>query len=178
MLFILIFILILSISLGYNNILRKTTKISSSIVLKDANKEYQKEQQYRLQQEMLARRKDKKKMEEYFESVDSNRKQVDLKVKETIYSKIDNNVDPLSKWKENKKDGKVKNLGYEDAPKAKFFTFEFPSNPIGMENMDNGERFDLRLPYSERGYEDPDADLGNMMKKFVNNFFGKKEEKK
>jgi hypothetical protein len=53
-----------------------------------------------------------------------------------------------------------------------------PQNPIGLENMDNGERFDLRLPYSERGYEDPDADLGNMIGKFMNNLFGKKNDEK
>ena len=69
-------------------------------------------------------------------------------------------------------------MGYEDVPQSKFFTFQLPQNPIGMENMDNGERFDLRLPYSERGYEDPDADLGNMIGKFMNNLFGKKNDEK
>ena len=72
-------------------------------------------------------------------------------------------------------------MGYEDVPQSKLFTFQFPQNPIGMENMDNGERFDLRLPYSERGYEDESADLGNMIGNFMKNVFGgnkKNEEKK
>jgi len=161
--------------LGYNN---KISIRRISLSLRDANKEYQKEQQFRLQQEMLARRKDKKKMDAYFENVEKKREQVSSKVKETIYTKINDKVDPLIKWKENKKEGKVKPLGYEDIPKSKFFTFQLPQNPIGLENMDNGERFDLRLPYSERGYEDPDADLGNMIGKFMNNLFGKKNDEK
>jgi hypothetical protein len=176
MIFIICLVLLLSIVLGYNNrLINSKPKISSSI-LNDANKEYQKEQQFRLQQEMLARRKDKKKMEKYFEDVETNRKTVDKKVRETIYTKINDNVDPLEKWKQNKAEGKVKKLGYEDVPKSKFFTLQFPQNPIGMENMDNGERFDLRLPYSERGYEDPDADLGNMIGKFMKNVFGGKKK--
>ena len=32
---------------------------------------------------------------------------------------------------------------------------------------DNGERFDLRLPYVDQGYEDPDADV---MGKFMDLF--------
>jgi len=39
--------------------------------------------------------------------------------------------------------------------------------------MDGGERFDLRLPYVDQGYEDPDADV---MGKFMNLFKGKKKE--
>ena len=32
---------------------------------------------------------------------------------------------------------------------------------------DNGERFDLRLPYVDQGYEDPDADvMGKLMDLF------------
>ena len=32
---------------------------------------------------------------------------------------------------------------------------------------DNGERFDLRLPYVDQGYEDPDADvMGKLMDMF------------
>ena len=40
--------------------------------------------------------------------------------------------------------------------------------------FDNGGRFDLRLPYANQGYEDPDADV--MAK--IGNFFGggKKKE--
>ena len=37
-----------------------------------------------------------------------------------------------------------------------------------MVSTQNGERFDLRLPYVDQGYEDPDADvMGKLM-----SFFG------
>jgi hypothetical protein len=34
-----------------------------------------------------------------------------------------------------------------------------PASPIDIPKYDEGQRFDLRLPYAERGYEDPDSDL-------------------
>ena len=37
---------------------------------------------------MIKRRKNKKEMDKYFESVEKKRKEVDVKVKETIYTKI------------------------------------------------------------------------------------------
>jgi hypothetical protein len=41
---------------------------------------------------------------------------------------------------------------------------------------DEGLRFDLRLPYAERGYEDPDSDvMGNFSKGLSNLFGGKKK---
>lgn len=39
---------------------------------------------------------------------------------------------------------------------------------------DNGERFDLRLPYVDQGYEDPDADF---MGKLMGMFGGGKKKK-
>mmetsp|Transcript_22728 Transcript_22728/g.70613 ORF Transcript_22728/g.70613 Transcript_22728/m.70613 type:complete len:182 (+) Transcript_22728:611-1156(+) len=48
-----------------------------------------------------------------------------------------------------------------------------PIAPFGLPEMDGGERFDLRLPYVDQGYEDPDADV---MGKFMNLFKGKKKE--
>jgi hypothetical protein len=54
-------------------------------------------------------------------------------------------------------------LGYESEPPKSSsklgLNIVIPLNPIGMPKYDNGERFDLRLPYAERGYEDPDADV-------------------
>ncbi len=40
-----------------------------------------------------------------------------------------------------------------------------PTQVVG--EYDNGERFDLRLPYVDQGYEDPDADvMGKLMDMF------------
>lgn len=35
---------------------------------------------------------------------------------------------------------------------------------FGIPKYDNGERFDLRLPYVDAGYEDPDADIMGRIK--------------
>ena len=64
--------------------------------------------------------------------------------------------------------GKIKPLGYEAEPKKEDsklgLNVVIPLNPIGIPKYDNGERFDLRLPYAERGYEDPEADvIGNKL---------------
>ena len=53
-----------------------------------------------------------------------------------------------------------------------------PSFGLGGEagvggEYDNGERFDLRLPYVDQGYEDPDADV---MGKFMDLFKKKPRE--
>lgn len=91
-LFILISIILISCEsykLNSNSFFKKSLLLEKTLVkLNDANKDFQKEQQFRLQQEMLARRKNKKEMDKYFESVEKKRKEVDVKVKETIYTKI------------------------------------------------------------------------------------------
>ena len=65
----------------------------------------------------------------------------------------------MAKFKENQAAGKVAPLGYEAPPPTRKggFSIPLPANPIGIEKYDEGLRFDLRLPYAERGYEDPDA---------------------
>jgi hypothetical protein len=58
----------------------------------------------------------------------------------------------------------VKDLGYEEVTpdmKKSVLGFSLPivQSPIDLPGYDNGQRFDLRLPYAERGYEDPDTDV-------------------
>ena len=58
----------------------------------------------------------------------------------------------------------MKDLGYEEITpekKASVFGFSIPlvQSPIDLPGYDNGQRFDLRLPYAERGYEDEDSDF-------------------
>ena len=119
--------------------------------LNDARKEAEKAEQYRIQQDILSRRRNKNSMEKYMNTVDTRRQEVSKKAKVTNYAKdTANNIDPLQKFKENKANGKVAPLGYEDAPPAKFFSIPLPGNPIGIEKYDEGLRFDLRLPYAER----------------------------
>jgi hypothetical protein len=40
-----------------------------------------------------------------------------------------------------------------------------PQVPFGNAKFDNGERFDLRLPYVDEGYVDPDASFGATLKR-------------
>lgn len=72
-----------------------------------SKKDADKEEQWRIQQDMLARRKDKTKMKKYFEGVEETRKSVADKYKETIWTKGNNDKDPLEQWKAAKDAGKL-----------------------------------------------------------------------
>lgn len=127
--------------------------------LYDARKDAMKDEQWKIQQEMLARRKNKPEMKEYFEKVESNRLNLSNKAKETIWAQSKDQVDPLLQWKQAKENGDIKSIGYEPEPVKSDsilgFNVIIPMNPMGIPKYDNGERFDLRLPYAERGYEVP-----------------------
>eukprot|EP01031_Cornospumella_fuschlensis_P033064 gene33064-39996_t len=107
-------------------------------------------------------------MKQYFEEVEEKRKIASKESKEKIWATaVGDKEDPLNKWKEAKVNGKINPLGYEPEPSKSDsklgVNIVIPVNPIGMPRYDNGERFDLRLPYAERGYEDPSADvIGNL----------------
>eukprot|EP01038_Epipyxis_sp_PR26KG_P007553 gene7553-10292_t len=153
-------------------------------VLKNSNnnKEQQREEQYRIQQEILARRKSKSKMQEYFNKVDEKRMQATKDATKNLWARSDDKDDPLSKWKNEKSKGNIKPLGYESEPDRKDsklgLNIVIPINPIGIPKYDNGERFDLRLPYAERGYEDPEADvIGNFFKSVSGLFKSSKNDK-
>ena len=111
---------------------------------------------------MLKRRKNKDQMKNYFENVEEGRKKISVEAAKTTVWQKSKETDVLEDWKKAKAKGEIKPLGYEAEPDRKsslFGNILLPGNPIGMPRMDNGERFDLRLPYAERGYEDPDADV-------------------
>lgn len=152
-------------------------------VLASSSKDSFREEQLRIQQDILQRRKDKNQMDRYFKSVEERRKGVSKAAAETKWRDEKGFTDPLNRWLEAKKNGKVNPLGYEPVPdktKSKLgLTFVVPLNPIGMPRYDNGERFDLRLPYAETGYEDPEADfMGKIAKKFQNAFRGSEKDTK
>ena len=79
-------------------------------------------------------------------------------------------------WKEARDRGEVKDLGYKDEPpkESSLFGILF-LHPIDIPKYDNGERFDLRLPYAERGYESEDADVMGKMSRALENLFGGKK---
>ena len=114
-------------------------------------------------------------MDDHFNKIKSNRVKVSKTSSRSQWSKLSDNTDPIEKWKIARDRGDVKPLGYEAEPSKSDSKFGFnviiPLNPMGIPKYDNGERFDLRLPYAERGYEDPSADvMGNMWRGIKNMF--------
>ena len=145
--------------------------------------EQEREEQFRLQQEMLARRKDPKAKAKAQAELDARRIEVTKQATSSMWAmKVKNDKeDPLELWQKNNAEGKLKDLGYEETAKNRDLRFSIPliASPIDQPAYDNGLRFDLRLPYAERGYEDESADvMGNMGKAFKSLFGGKKSADK
>lgn len=116
-------------------------------------------------------------MEKYIKNVEDRRQATAATAMETNYARdTKNSEDPLAKFKANKANGKVAPIGYEAPPPSKSgFSLPLPVNPIGIAKYDEGLRFDLRLPYAERGYEDPDADVMAKAGSFFSGMFGGKK---
>ena len=141
--------------------------------------EAEREEQFRLQQEMLARRKDPKAKAAAEAKIDERRIAVTKQVRSTMWAlNAKPDEDPLEAWQKNKKEGKLRDLGYEETTKNRDLRFSIPliASPIDQPAYDNGLRFDLRLPYAERGYEDADSDVMGKAGKMVSGLFGKKKE--
>jgi len=159
-----------NIALGFMKVARRNrNKLPKPLYLfgfggrPDPQKEAEKQAQLKIQQEILARRKNPKSKDELVKKVDSRREEVAAKVKKTVYSNLKDEEDPLEVWRNAKERGYVKSLGYEAQPQeirgqTSIFglNIPIPLSPIDRPEMDNGERFDLRLPYAERGYVDTD----------------------
>ena len=113
--------------------------------------------QLRIQREILARRKNPKAKAEQQEKIEKRRRVAAETMKETMWAQNTKaDVDPLQAWKKAKSSGKVKDLGYEEVTpemKKSVLGFSLPmvQSPIDLPGYDNGQRFDLRLPYAERG---------------------------
>ena len=137
--------------------------------------EAEREEQFRLQQEMLARRKDPKAKAAAEAKIDERRIAVTKQVRSTIWAlNVKPDEDPLEAWQKNKKEGKLRDLGYEETTKNRDLRFSIPliASPIDQPAYDNGLRFDLRLPYAERGYEDADSDVMGKAAKMFSGLFG------
>ena len=116
------------------------------------------EEQMRIQREILARRKDPLAKAAQQAKIEKRRQVAADKLKETLWAQnTEAGVDPLQAWKNAKSSGKVKDLGYEEVTpemKRSILGFSLPivQSPIDLPGYDNGQRFDLRLPYAERGF--------------------------
>ena len=184
MFIVVIIILLISVAvLGFQ--FRANTKLSryGMSIYGGTSKKSDLDEQFRIQQEMLARRKNPKAKEANFKKVEERREAVAKTAGKTLWSKkTKDGIDPLNAWKAAKDRGDVKDLGYTPEPPKDSSLFginiPIPMSPIDVPQYDNGQRFDLRLPYAERGYEDEDADVMGKMAKAFGGFFGKGDKDK
>lgn len=126
-------------------------------------KELEREEEYRRQQEVLARRKNNSWQKE----VKDRRARVTRYMKDPEFKKV---ID-----EENRKKFLEKKAA--EAPEPKFGII-IPLIPIGMPEYDGGERFDLRLPYVDNGWVDDEADFGKQVGRFFGNLGKKKSSSK
>lgn len=141
---------------------------------KDADKEAIKDEQYRMQQELLAKRK----TGEYIAEAGQRRSKVraDVAAKKAARQNERDELaegrmpDSLKNWKNYK--------NKEDETAGATGRIVVPLLPFGINSFDEGERFDLRSPYADDGWVDPDevdmwAGFKALNKKVFS--FGKKE---
>ena len=124
----------------------------------DDAKEAARDQAWREQQEILARRRNPEKSAEHLRSIELRREESAKSFREKFAWQKDTQKDPLIEFKRRQKEGKLNPLGYEDEPKGGI-PMPMASFGVGGEfgqggKYDNGERFDLRLPYAEQGWVD------------------------
>eukprot|EP00798_Chlamydomonas_sp_ICE-L_P027429 gene27429-4729_t len=139
---------------------------------KDEGVEWDKEEQWRIQKEL----KEKRKTGELIQTAKDRR----LKVKETVAEKkavrqnerdqlaVGIMPETLKNWKNYKK--KIDEEGTQG--------LIIPVLPFGLKEFDEGERFDLRSPYSDDGWiEEDELDMWQGFKKFKLKFlnFGGRE---
>lgn len=166
------------------SVVRKPTQLSGWFDKKSdaenaserAAKEDSKDAAFRDQQEILARRRNKGKMEEYNKRVEEGRRKANEKVDMWRWQRRNDGVDPLVDWKKMKAAGKLPELYEEGENEQGGIPIPSASFGVGGEfgvggKWDEGGRFDLRLPYVDQGYVDEDSD-------FMGKLFGGKKTKK
>lgn len=137
-------------------------------------KEGEKDEAFRQQQEILARRRDKKQNKEYFNNVLKRRDEVE-EYFDNRTLKVEHGTDPLIAWQKMKDAGYIDEAGYTEEEES---GIPIPMASFGIPKYDRGGRFDLKLPHVEIGYSDPDADvMAKAGRAFKNMFgFGKKDQ--
>lgn len=110
-------------------------------------REIEREEQIKVQQEVLARRKSGAWQQE----VRERRAKASRYLNDPEYKKKCD-ADNRAKFKAQREQEKL------DNPEPKFGII-IPLAPFGMPEYDGGERFDLRLPYVDNGWVDEDADF-------------------
>ena len=129
----------------------------------------------REQEAILARRASKEATRDYFNRVDANRQTAQREQVERWSFQRDETADPLIAWKKMRAEGKIGDLktglGVDGVKREGGLPIPLPSFGVGGDagvggQYDNGERFDLRLPYADQGYVDDDADVMGKIARF------------
>lgn len=134
----------------------------------------EKDEAYRQQQEILARRRNKGANREYFQQVNRRREEREDKLMERRLV-VRNGEDPLIPWKRLKEKGFIDEAGYGEEDEG---GIPIPMASFGIPKYDNGGRFDLKLPHVEIGYTDEDADVMKKAGNAIKNLFGGIADKK
>lgn len=108
----------------------------------------EKDEAYRLQQEILARRRDQKKNKEYFEQVEKRRAELEEYRKERQLE-VPEGEDPIIAWRKLKEKGLIPPAGYPDEEPGGTAEggIPLPMASFGIPKYDQGGRFDMRLPH-------------------------------
>ena len=124
-----------------------------------AAKERRKREQEEAQREILERRRNPQKMQEYDQRQLQKRKE--LAEEKSVYdfqNKVEDGYDPLNEWKRLRSEGKVKVGSDLDRDEG--------SRRLGSEGLID-VRVDERMPYIDQGYVDEDSDvIGNVSLSF------------
>lgn len=131
-------------------------------------KEGEKDDAFRRQQEILARRRDARKNKDYFNNVNKRRDDVE-EYFDNRRLKVNIGEDPIVAWKKMKEDGFIDEAGYTEEDEG---GIPIPMASFGIPKYDRGGRFDLKLPHVEIGYTDPDADIMAKAGNALKNLFG------
>eukprot|EP00624_Nannochloropsis_granulata_P003426 evm.model.NODE_27316_length_40306_cov_21.155485.2 len=134
----------------------------------------EKEDAYQKQQEILRARQNPEKQKAYFQEVNKRRATASQNFKEKFNLSKNGKQDPAVKWMELRKKGVIgEREKYEQYGETNRGII-IPQVPFGNTKYDEGERFDLRLPYVDEGYVDESASLGNTLKRLFG--FGKESK--
>ena len=127
----------------------------------DPAKNAARDEQWRIQQDVLKRRQSKEATNKYFDAVDANRQKAKQEQVTKWAFQRDPTQDSLIGWKKLRESGEIGNLktglGTDGKKREGGLPIPLPSFGLGGEagvggEYDNGERFDLRLPYVDQGY--------------------------
>ena len=122
-----------------------------------AYNEREKEEMLAAQKEILERRRDPKKMREYEETKEQQRKKL-AEERAMFRFQQKSEGDPIEDWKKLREEGKIK--------MSKELERDQSSSRLGSEGL-IGVRVDERMPYIDQGYVDEDADvMGKLMGMF------------